>query len=228
VTRRNQSGARRRVNPLIKVLRLGLGAAGSVSIAQMVQAAAAQYGVDPTLALAVAQKESGLNPSAVNPTTGAAGVMQLMPATAAALGVTNSLDPAQNIPAGVRYLSQLLNSYGGDVGKALAAYDWGLGNVNNAVAQYGSNWLSVAPSETQAYVASITGQAAPAPSQPVLTIDASTGLPVTDSTDVNALPSINEAGVVSLPAGGVAVPSLVAYAALGLGAWLLYDTIRDW
>ena len=227
MTRRNQSGVRRRVNPLIKALRLGLGAAASVSIAQMVQAAAAQYGVDPVLALAVAQKESGLNPNAVNPTSGASGVMQLMPATAAALGVTNILDPSQNINGGVKYLAQLLNSYGGDVGKALAAYDWGLGYVNNAVAQYGANWLAYAPAETQNYVATIAG-ITPGPQTGPVTLDASTGLPVNDSTDVNALPSIDDAGVISMPAGGVAVPSLVAYAAVGIGAWLLWDTIRDW
>lgn len=129
---------------------------GSASIAALVQAAAAQYGVDPTLALAVAQQESGLNPNATS-SAGAQGVMQLMPATAASLGVTNAYDPTQNINAGVRYLASLISQYGGDTTKGLAAYNWGPGNLNNAIAAYGGNWLSAAPAETQNYVAAITG-----------------------------------------------------------------------
>jgi soluble lytic murein transglycosylase-like protein len=118
------------------------------AIVQMAQS----LGVDPDLALAVAQQESGGNQSALS-SAGAIGIFQLMPATAAALGV-NPSDPMQNIQGGLTYLAQQLATFG-DVSQALAAYNWGPANVKNAVAQYGSAWLSYAPAETQNYVSSI-------------------------------------------------------------------------
>lgn len=132
-------------------------AAASASIPALVSSIATQYGLPPTLALAVAQEESGFNPNAVS-SAGAIGVMQLMPATAASLGVSNPLDPTQNITGGVKYLSSLLSQFG-DPAQALAAYNWGPGNVANAISEYGSSWLSYAPSETQNYVASIMAAA---------------------------------------------------------------------
>ena len=215
-----------------RALRMGLGAVQTVSVASLVVAAAQTYGVDPELAMAVAQRESGLNPNLVNPISGAAGVMQLMPATAAQLGVTNIMDPTQNVNAGVKYLAQLVSYYGGDTAKATAAYDWGMGNVNNAIAQNGDNWLSVAPSETQNYVAAITGQtptslaASAAPASVPLTIDATTGLPVTDTTDVSLLPTIDDSGnVVPATTGPIAGIDPLTMALLGLGVWLMYDLI---
>jgi len=119
----------------------------NAQILQLLVDAANKYGLDPNLVIAVATQESGGNPNAVSP-VGAQGVMQLMPATAAQLGVTNPLDPSQNIDAGVRYLSQLMDQFDGNTQLALAAYNWGPGHVS----KYGfSNW----PAETTNYVSKI-------------------------------------------------------------------------
>jgi cell wall-associated NlpC family hydrolase len=108
--------------------------------------AAAQHGVPASLLAAVAKQESGYNPSAVSP-AGAEGIMQLMPSTAAGLGV-NALNPAQAIGAGAQLLGSYLQRYNGSVPLALAAYNAGPG----AVAQYGG----VPPyPETTAYVNNI-------------------------------------------------------------------------
>lgn len=122
-------------------------------IIDLVSSLATQLGVDPYLALAVAKQESNYNPAAQS-SAGAIGVMQLMPATAAQLGI-DPHDPVQNIQGGLRYLSMMLSRFVGDVTKALAAYNWGPGNVQIAIATYGGNWLQHAPAETQNYVANI-------------------------------------------------------------------------
>lgn len=143
------------------IFRGGLGAVATSpgSIPQMIADAASRYGIPSNLALEVAIKESGLNQNAIS-SAGAVGVMQLMPSTAADLGV-DPTDAQQNINGGVQYLAQLLSEFAGDQAKALAAYNWGPGNVQNAVAQNGDNWLAAAPSSVQNYVKSIlsaTGQ----------------------------------------------------------------------
>src|SRR5277367_5470481 len=142
--------------------RRGMGAAAaattisSAQIPQLIANAAAQYGVPSQLALEVAIQESGLNQNAVS-SAGAIGVFQLMPATAAGLGV-NPQNVQQNIQGGVQYLSQLYSQFG-EWDQALGAYNWGPGNVQNAIAQYGSSWLNYAPAETQNYVTSILSAA---------------------------------------------------------------------
>jgi soluble lytic murein transglycosylase-like protein len=117
-----------------------------------IDAAAAKYGVDGNLLRGLIRQESNFNPKAGSP-AGAQGLTQLMPGTARALGCTNPWDPAQNIDAGARYLKQQLDRFGGDVPKALAAYNAGPG----AVQRYGG----VPPyAETQNYVRRVQAYAA--------------------------------------------------------------------
>jgi len=122
----------------------GLG--DSSSVAAQIQAAAPTYGVPPSLALAVATKESGLNQAAVG-SSGEIGVFQLMPGTAAQLGV-NPSDLSQNINGGLTYLSQLYAQFG-DWGTALEAYNGGPGNVqrgtvSSAAQSYSASVLAAA------------------------------------------------------------------------------------
>ena len=125
----------------------------------LVTAAAAKYGVPADIALSVARTESGFSQSAVSP-AGAIGIMQLMPATAAGLGV-NPHDASQNVDGGVRYLSQLYQQFG-DWSDAVMAYNAGPRRV--------SNWLqglASLPAETVAYVGQVLGLAPSAPVAPV-------------------------------------------------------------
>ncbi len=114
--------------------------------ADLFERAAATYGVDAGLLSAVAKQESGYNAGAVSP-AGAQGLMQLMPATARGLGVTDSFDPAQAVDGAARLLKGLLGEFG-RTDLALAAYNAGPGAVHR--------YDGIPPyAETQNYVRSI-------------------------------------------------------------------------
>jgi hypothetical protein len=104
----------------------------TADIQAMIVAAADQYGVPENIALGVASHESGFNPNAINVNTNGTsdyGVMQLNTTTVQTLGVSNPMDPQQNINAGVQLLANLLAQYGGNTYNALWAYASGSGNV---------------------------------------------------------------------------------------------------
>ena len=142
------------------------------SIAAHVKAAAARYGLPESLVAAVVSVESEFNPRAVS-RRGALGLMQLMPSTAALLGVRDAFDPEQNVDGGARYLRDLMDRFDNDVSLALAAYNAGA----QPVIRYGG----VPPyPETRAFVARVLARvgrvtmpavaraapSAPAPSAP--------------------------------------------------------------
>ena len=111
---------------------------------QTIRAIADKYDVDPALVLAVIKSESDFDPHAVS-SKGALGLMQLMPETAYEMGVSDVLDPGENIEGGIRYLKSLLGTFDGDLDRSIAAYNAG----QDAVMRYGA----IPPfEETQEYV----------------------------------------------------------------------------
>jgi soluble lytic murein transglycosylase-like protein len=126
------------------------GAGGAVPYAAEIEAAAQRNGVDPALLKALIRQESNFNANATSH-AGARGLTQLMPGTAAALGVDASV-PEQAIEGGARYLAQQLKRFGNDPAKALAAYNAGPG----AVQRFGG----IPPyAETQNYVKKVMAYA---------------------------------------------------------------------
>jgi soluble lytic murein transglycosylase-like protein len=113
----------------------------------LIEQAAQRHHLDAALLAAVVHVESGGNPQAVSP-AGAQGLTQLIPVTAQRFGVNDPFDPAQSLDGAAQYLQGLLGQFGGDVSKALAAYNAGEGNVK----KYGG----IPPfAETQAYVPAV-------------------------------------------------------------------------
>ncbi len=123
-----------------------VGIQSEYDIDDVIDHASSKYGVDPDLARAVIRAESDFDPNCTSP-KGAMGLMQLMPETAEELGVKNPYNPVENIMAGTRYLKGLLDRYEGKVALALAAYNWGMGNVERHPDRL--------PKETQVYIARV-------------------------------------------------------------------------
>lgn len=116
------------------------------SLDDIIARASQRYKVEPGLIRAVIKAESNFNPTAVS-SAGARGLMQLMPGTARGLGVTDSFDPEQNVMGGTRFLRQMIDRYDGNLDAALAAYNWGPGNVDKK-----GNFL---PRETREYLVKV-------------------------------------------------------------------------
>lgn len=128
-------------------------AAGSKEerIFKAVMASSEKHNLPPALVFGFIKQESGFKPEAKS-WCGAQGLMQLMPGTAKQLGVTDAFNIEQNVDGGCKYIRQMLDTFGGDVKKAIAAYNAGPG----AVQKYGG----VPPfKETQAYVPAVLAHA---------------------------------------------------------------------
>ncbi len=178
---------------------------------ELVGEIASRAGISPELAIGVARQESGLNPGAVNASSGARGLMQLMPGTAADLGV----DPDNvlgNVLGGVHYLRDQLSTFG-DNAKALAAYNWGPHHVTEAIERWGADWLSHAPRETQEYVTSILSRMGSS-AQSIVTEN------LTPSQASSPLP-----GPHTVPSSGAATAAAVASIRSALTAYLLSEIL---
>jgi len=120
----------------------------------LITAASNKFGVPASFLEAQMQAESGGDPNAVSH-AGAVGLMQLMPVTAAEVGVVDRRSPAESIFGGAEYQAKKLAEFDGDAEKAIAAYNAGAGTVKKAVAAAGDDWLQAMPKETQDYVAKL-------------------------------------------------------------------------
>jgi soluble lytic murein transglycosylase-like protein len=117
--------------------------------AALAQADALQAGIPPDLFVRQIKQESGFDPNSVSP-AGAEGIAQFMPSTAAGLGI-DPWDPVQSLQGAAGLMGRYYRNYG-SYPKALAAYNGGSGTLQYCMNNYGDNWLSCEPSETQHYV----------------------------------------------------------------------------
>jgi soluble lytic murein transglycosylase-like protein len=151
------------------------GAKASIGAATMrwapqVQAAAAAKGLNPNILLAQIQQESGGNPDAVGPQTRygtAKGLTQFIDDTARAYGV-DVKNPSSAIAGQAAMMGDMLKKYGGDYSKALAAYNWGPGNLDGALQRWGNDWRSHLPAETSNYIATIMAKSGSVATNPTL------------------------------------------------------------
>lgn len=132
-----------------------LGGTPSFNVASLVEGASSKYDVPQDQLHNAIQTESGGNPNAVNAKSGATGIAQFTPGTASSRGV-NARDPNSAIPGMASYVSDLRKQFGGNIGLAWAAYNWGPGNVQKWI-QNGADPKKL-PKETAAYVESVTGK----------------------------------------------------------------------
>ena len=125
----------------------------------LIEDKANKHGVDPLLVRSIMKQESGGKNDARSH-AGAAGLMQLMPNTARGLGVNDSHDPSQNVEGGTKYISQMIKMFDGNVPVALAAYNWGPGNMQKLIKRTGTTDINQLmphlPAETRGYVTNIT------------------------------------------------------------------------
>ena len=151
------------------------------SLDQIFEQASKKYNVSENLLKAIGKAESDFNTKAVS-RCGAQGVMQLMPATAKSLGVTDSFDAEQNIMGGAKYISEMMKKYDGDTRLALAAYNAGSGNV----AKYGG----IPPfKETQNYVIKVMNYAGKNMDTEISSVDKSNNIMSTSSNNQSSTPA---------------------------------------
>lgn len=129
----------------------------SADVAHALDLAADKHGLPRELLHALAYVESRYNPEAQSP-RGAVGLLQLMPETADNLEV-DPWDPAQNADGGARFLAALVRKYGGDVRKALAAYNWGPGNVDASGGSWPQSVFDYVQAVVDRYDAAVVGPA---------------------------------------------------------------------
>lgn len=119
------------------------------------------YGLPASLWHATGMVESGLNPATKDSVVNGVhyqGMWQMGPAMQAQYGVKDPMNPDQEANAFGRAMDDYLNYYGGDLKKALAAYNWGPGNLQKDIAAHGDDWLDYAPAETQNYIKKVVGE----------------------------------------------------------------------
>lgn len=129
-----------------QILPKNFGDRSKINLESIINKAAVKYDVDPDLIRSVIKAESNYDEKATSP-KGAMGLMQLMPDTARDLGVQNAYDVEENVMGGTRYLKTLLDRYNGHVDLALAAYNWGMGNLEKKP--------DCLPAETVTYISRI-------------------------------------------------------------------------